>query len=834
LDRPSEYGTKERENNREPNETARGRTPERADAPGERDEPQRSLEDLRKRINEKETRQDGQDDTPAREQPTGRRETTPGPEREEMRLEAETANDSRERPDACHPADENGGTQATKRENGPVSGEHDFEQGYRSPVEGGVEVSAAAVKGDSIAGGSEREAPGGAKELSMGHEEMPQTPDEGKKERAGREPTEDAKERSANGLPDWRGLGDDIRPSGEPKEKVQSVIEQERRAERARGDGHGGADVPSSFDEKALSPGASSGNAERRDEYVASFEAIALRRPEDHRTAFEISVESLEKQRGAVFEEGKVYSISGTIGDVCEFRKTYSPGESGRMAVFAPGRFADSIEHGGGYEINVRSVQEISRTSEHLGVFYEKGYSAPGDSGAMRFDVLLSTFEERTGIRFEDGKTYRIAGTIGGVTGFETTHSRSEGKYLYVNVPGEVAGTLERGRKHELKILSVEEWRTYAVQPMEGEVRLQLQKAALRSVGIDMDRLQGVSEQDRILELTMRNLSHEGEEPKRFFSQLNPTEGVILKLGRVGAVQGDRMELVSGRPYGMQDFLKDYGSHRGKETQNVALQLEGKKLGMEVDGRRHEINEYRLGVHALRIFLKAKTQGFKYDLHFIVDANEGTVTAKTARGRTITSFASTETRGLQVRYLPRKGDLGFEHTESRHISEGRWERSQFLDKVSLIGESGEIEGRHRFQPNDDLNEYMWNRIAASGGARGEIGGLGEDLGAALVTKLGMNELESHPFDKAGPGREWYKHGTDLLCRDPATGELLLFEFRWWRNIDSAVQRTRDEVRKRRDREGEHPKWGRISGAYIAVLHLEVRSNAGEFFVEKVW
>lgn len=612
--------------------------------------------------------------------------------------------------------------------------------------------------------------------------------------------------------------------SGSQRESVPSVLEEKRQD----------IEISSGVDEKPVSVRYE--QLERADstQYIASFEATAIRRPEDGRTAFEISVESLERQTTVTFEKGRVYVVSGSIENVYDFRKLYSAGESEKMAVFAPSRLADSIEKGERYAINVRSVQEISRTDKHLGVFYEGAQERDGKSGGVKFDLQLTSFEKRTGVQFEEGKTYKITGTIGDITDFELTRSRNEGKYLYVTPPREAAEMIEPGRKYELKVISVEERRTYTVQPTQGEVRLQLQKHALESVGIDLEGMKGRKEQDRIVEFTIRNLSHEGEAEKRLYSQVNPTEGAILKLGRTGVKQGDTIELVRARFYDSKDFLKDYDAHRGKETQNVALQLEGRKLAMEVDGRKFEFSEHRLDVHALRVFMKAKTEAFKYDLHFIYDATEGTIIPKTVKGRFIESFSSSQ-QGLEVKYAPRDKDVAA-LPEPRLLPEVKWEMPQYLEKVKLLGENLRIESPHWFEADEALHRYILDtRNADEYSKRGELGTIGENLGTAILTKLGWTEVERHPFDsRRGPGPEWYKHGTDILFREPVTDQLYLFEFRNWQNSRVAMDKTADEVMSRRNREKTHRTLGKISGAYIAIVDLDKRSTIGELRVKRVW
>jgi len=573
--------------------------------------------------------------------------------------------------------------------------------------------------------------------------------------------------------------------------------------------------------------------AETREKHIASFQVAAQRRTGD-RAAFEVEVDSVEKQSGIKFREGSVYAISGTIDGVGDFRKVYSPSVSERMTMFAPGKLANSVEAGKRYEVNVRKIEELSRNNEHLGVFYEAPYRVHGDDQRVKFDVLLDTFQGRTGVRFKEGKTYEIKGTIGDVTDFTLTHSRGEGNYLYITPPREAAEFIDPGRKYELTVLSVEEKRRFEVSHSGKVTRLTFMAQALESAGIDVEGMKKADEGDRVIEFTLRNLSHEGEQSKTLFAKLNANEGgVMMNIARAGAAQGDMMELEHSRRYRIEDFVENFNAHKGKETQNIMLQLEGKKLAMEVDERKYQFTEYGLDVHTMRVMLKGEVEGFNRGICLIYDADEGTILPTARNNKPIRAFVSSETRGLEARYVLPESTTRVE-TKPQSFSESRWEMSQFLEKIELQGDSKTIEGIHAFKVDDILHQYIQDRRKMPVNARHEIGDVGEDLGGAIVAKLGWIEVERHPFDLRGPGRECYLHGTDSLFRNPETNEFYLFELRWWQNTDAAMDKAIGEVKERKLGEEMHPKWGKISGAYIAIVDLDKASKVGDLRVKRVW
>jgi hypothetical protein len=267
----------------------------------------------------------------------------------------------------------------------------------------------------------------------------------------------------------------------------------------------------------------------------------------------------------------------------------------------------------------------------------------------------------------------------------------------------------------------------------------------------------------------------------------------------------------------------------------VELKIDGKKLAMEVDGRKFEFSDHRLDVHAQRVFMKARTEAFKYGLNFIYDAAEGTITAKTVTGRTIESFSASETHGLEVRYAPRDKEVAA-ITEPRSPQEAKWEMSRYHGSVKLLGENQGIESPHWFEMNEALHRYIIDtRNSKEYSKRPELGTIGENLGSAVLTKLDWTEIERHPFEtRRGPGPEWYKHGTDILFREPVTNRLYLFEFKCWRNSHTTTEKAYKEVMGRQSDEKEHRKWGKISGAYIAVVILDGRDRIGELRIKRVW
>jgi hypothetical protein len=261
--------------------------------------------------------------------------------------------------------------------------------------------------------------------------------------------------------------------------------------------------------------------------------------------------------------------------------------------------------------------------------------------------------------------------------------------------------------------------------------------------------------------------------------------------------------------------------------------LEGKNLALEVDGRKHRFTEYGLGVDVMRPMLKGEVEGFKRGLCFTFDATERTVRPAARNNKRIMAFESSETRGLMAKYTV--SDSIEVKSEIWPTLETKWKVNQFLENMNLLGERGGIQSVQRFEISDALHEYIQaERNSDKYSKRGEIGEIGENFGVAILIKQGYSLLERHPFDSNGPGPQWYKHRTDSLHSDPTTKEPYLFEFRWWQNSRAAEKTARDEVLNRQGFERVHERWGRISGAYIAIVRLDKGSRIGELRVERVW
>ncbi|HUI00603.1 MAG TPA: hypothetical protein VLX56_03110 [Nitrososphaerales archaeon] len=501
-------------------------------------------------------------------------------------------------------------------------------------------------------------------------------------------------------------------------------------------------------------------------------------------------------------------------------------------------------------ETAIESAKAGSEPSGAMGTFHSTAYRVGGRDGheSTRFDIPEATFDKRTQFHFEEEKTYEIAFKIDGAHDVKTTHTGSrDSTHVVITVPSELSKDVKPGEKHVLTVESVTEKRTLTVSGEGPTTRLTPQKRALESLGIDVDAMKKAPEEERLVELTVRNLSSEDKSEKTVYGRVQPGEGAMpLSIANIGAKHNDVLELVSARKYTVDRFVDQFNERAGGATGNVRLSLERDRLHLEVDGRRFEAKHHELGVHRLHRFLNLEVEPFKHDIRLWIEgdrvapklAQSSRLEKEGARPEPIAwrikSFAASE-RGLEVRFA--MGDRTVTMRSGQESLGEKMSMEEISEKVKVVP-GDRLEANHQIRIEDDLASYINDRMARAKWSNSpyflERGGIGEDLGAAAWSKMGYEELERHPFDRNGPGRDPFKNGTDALSRNRKTGELVLVELRWWRDVDAGLEKAVKEVRNRHDDEKEHPKYGRISGAYVASLKLDLGSNRGELHVKRAW
>ncbi len=583
----------------------------------------------------------------------------------------------------------------------------------------------------------------------------------------------------------------------------------------------------------------------------ATFSAAAIKQASDGMTRFEVNKSDFEERSGMKLDKEKVYAMEAEISGVGSVRKIYDGNsETDRLTFFAPKEKSDSIPAGERHDVRIDSVKEVSSTKESLGTFFATAYAVAGREGredSVRLDIPKATFERRTGFHFEDGKTYEGKGKVDGVHEFKVTHTgSSENRHVVISFFGEEAKRIEVGKEHTITVESIEEKRTLTVSGEGPTTRLTLQKRMLESLGVDVGSMKSKGADDRLVEVTARNLSSADKTERKVYGRMQPEGALPLSIGRAGARPGDEFELRAAKQHTVKNFVEEFNKHTGDATKNVRLSLEGERLYLEVDGKRFLAKSYRLDVHHLQTYLSVEMKPFKQDIRLWYDGER--TTAKLAQSSRpmedgskpnpiswrIRSFAASE-RGLEVTFA-----MGDRTVTTRSAPDAPSERMS-MEEISQrirVDVGDRLEGSHPIRIEDDLASHINDRITRTRLTNSpyyfERGSLGEDIGAAAMSKMGWDEVARHPFDESGPGREPSKTGSDALYKNRDTGELVIVEFRWWTDSDAAMQDALAGVRRRKDDERGHREYGNISGAYVASLTLELRSNRGELRVKRAW
>lgn len=110
---------------------------------------------------------------------------------------------------------------------------------------------------------------------------------------------------------------------------------------------------------------------------------------------------------------------------------------------------------------NLRSESASSGTSRapNLPLEVESRAYLIRATGKLRFDLWKPSLEKRSGVTFEHGRMYRIAGTVNGAR-FSSRHVANGGRHVYVFVDG--GARVAPGEPCRLIVETLEEKRRFA------------------------------------------------------------------------------------------------------------------------------------------------------------------------------------------------------------------------------------------------------------------------------------------------------------------------------------------------------------------------------------
>lgn len=343
---------------------------------------------------------------------------------------------------------------------------------------------------------------------------------------------------------------------------------------------------------------------------------------------------------------------------------------------------------------------------------------------------------------------------------------------------------------------------------------------------------------DRVVRVTLKNLSSEDKSEKAVYAKLQPSEGTLpLSIHNVGAKRGDRIEVTGASKNTAQDFVNDFEKRKAKELRNVKISLEGGNLRLEVDGKEFQGKSCEQDALRLMRYLKVRVEPFQRDFRFWDDGEK--ITAKFGDSWTIQSFSAND-KGLGIRYQmgSRTINSNFLSPSDETVLNGDYLRPEEISsRMRILSQPDIFEGVLAFENDSELHSYLYGRLTQATHMslsmyNEERGNLGEDMGITLLKNCGLAEVKMHPFAKGTEGRGSHKRGTDVLMRDNHD-RLVLFEIKWRIDPDIAMKDGLEESRKRQMSETEY-KGETISGAYVAVLDYSLKSRRGVLRVERAW
>jgi len=444
--------------------------------------------------------------------------------------------------------------------------------------------------------------------------------------------------------------------------------------------------------------------------------------------------------------------------------------------------------------------------------------------GFLRATITRSAFLKSAGREFEVGKEYEIRGRAEGIGSFETSHverEESKSRERISLAVGRDDGHLPSGRRCKITIESVTEREHFRVS--SGERRLvEMWQPAMISVGL---LIVGMLSKEHIAEFRAKNTSESGEASKRCFVTVRPEQKSIgMRVGKLGFKPGDIITITDCRPYGIEDFVKDFNTHRRIGLENTFLESRQGALVMRVDNRRIELRNSRLGTAALQATLSAEIGDSKRPIRFRFDGQRINPRLDLFR---IRNARASET-GLTISYMKDRS-----HRRSFHYSFDEF-GAKHLQGLRLISAPETKNDSFHYRVSHKLQENIRLRLTEkSDGLALVKGTISEKIQRYILSNMPDRiEVEAHPFDKVRRADDSRKNGPDGLWRSRSTGELYFLEFKWRQGSKDSYYEGCKEVRRYLAKYPTY-KEERISGGYVGLIEWNTKSRDLFFYLRKV-
>jgi hypothetical protein len=418
---------------------------------------------------------------------------------------------------------------------------------------------------------------------------------------------------------------------------------------------------------------------------------------------------------------------------------------------------------------------------------------------------------------------HRIAGRVEGTSSsFDARVSGTKGDYVHVFLDGAAEGVIS-GESYKLIIDQVERDRAFEVAEGSRGPSIRVYETVLESLGVTQDGSDGV------VQFQVRN-GREGE-VRQVYANYNSAVGWMqIPVGEIGARAGDRIEMIGGGRYKLEDAVADFNRQKPESLRNVSMTLEKEKLLLGVDGQRFEAKEPRLTSHGGQAALKMRIG--EDNVKFQIDGK--TVTPRFENSERIREFR-TISDGLYAMRERSKNELHLRQLVPEKTSLMSYQeiRTWSTDKVRVISTGEAILGEHQLEATEEFRDAVRRRLTYAGTRRNkEKGDVGEILASRLFESIGFQILKDHPNSDANESRGSVRRGPESVVRSLATGRIYYTEVKNHADGERARRKAASQVRWYCD---SRPMYGdeRISGAFIATTNWEGRTSLVNFHLEEL-
>lgn len=376
-----------------------------------------------------------------------------------------------------------------------------------------------------------------------------------------------------------------------------------------------------------------------------------------------------------------------------------------------------------------------------------------------------------------------------------------------------------------------EEVRTFEVVDYGKGGVVRLPKTDLEEAGAELE-----PGQNKILQVGLRDV--ESEEVETAFARYNGSDRrAEVYVGDIGGTKGSRCELVEAREVDEDTLVKEFEKGKCEHLQNVTLEHADEKMFLNVDGRRVELEDYRISTSGSHAVLRGKLDG---DDRCKVEFDGRRASVMFGRDYPVEGMWM-EGDVLAVKYaqsrnMSHEHRMYLEHLESpERPSLSQFDRPEMLEHVKMFDHPERVQGLYQFvldkeardeiktllRDADRLGDSQHNMMKAE---------ISERVVPNMMELVGWERVERHPFNKSTKEGA-SANGTDWMMRTPAE-KLALIEIKWQGNKENAMRKGESQVARSFDEHRPY-KGLEVEAAYIAIVDWTVDEEPIKIYVKRV-